>query len=230
MESTIIQVPMSKTNTFLIKGKQGYLLIDTGVRGKSKSVQKALGQENATLKEISLIVITHVHYDHVGGLYALKSKSSAPVLIHEKAGKLLKQGYTKMPSGTGWFSKILSGIGSTFVSSRDQFKPVEPDILIEDDYDLSSFGIDGQVIHTPGHTADSICVILEDKYCFTGDTMFNILPHSVFPPFANDQVRLLESWEKIKKYNCEKYFPAHGKAFTDEKFEITFKKFISNKS
>lgn len=218
----IILVKMGKSNAYLIKTLKGFIMIDAGVDGKTNEVKKVLDTINADLAHIKLIIITHVHYDHVGSLYEIKNKSGAQVLVHENEKDDLMRGYTRFPKGTMMFSKIVSTSVNQF--SRAIFKPVEPDITIKDVWHLDDYGIEGKVIHTPGHTKGSLCVIIKGKYCFTGDTMTNIFPNTVYPPFANDEALLLKSWAKIKNHGCEKYFPGHGKVFDKAKFEDSYKK------
>jgi|SRR5690554_3359805 len=224
MKTEIIRVPMGKSNSYLIKGKGGFILVDAGMPGKSEKVLKALRNFNAKFDDINLIIVTHVHNDHVGSLHDIKKKSNALVLIHEKEKNYLRRGYNKFPDGTMVFSKIISSFANNLFSSKNQFEPVEADIIVDDDFDLMDYGVNGRVIHTPGHTEGSISIIIENKYCITGDTLFNMLPNSVYPPFANDEEQLIKSWKKIRKQNCKKYYPGHGREFTLNKFENTIKK------
>lgn len=219
---------MGKSNSYLIKGEAGFILIDSGMPGKSKNVLKILNDYNAKFDDINLIIVTHVHNDHVGSLHDIKKRSNALVLIHEKERNYLKRGYNKFPDGTMIFSKVISGLANNLFFSKDQFEPVEADIIIDDDFDLSDYGIDGKIFHTPGHTEGSISIIIENKFCLTGDTLFNMFPNSVYPPFANDVEKLLESWKKIRKKNCIKYYPGHGREFGLNKFDKTIKKYIKD--
>lgn len=50
------------------------------------------------------------------------------------------------------------------------------------------------------------------------NAFFNLFPNSIYPPFANDQEKLLESWVKIASYNCEIFYPGHGDVFDKNKF------------
>ena len=227
MKTEICRVPMGKSNSYLIKGKEGFILIDAGVPGKTDKILKVLSKYNAKFDDIKLIIVTHVHSDHVGGLYDIKEKSKAPVLVHEKERNILTQGYAGFPDGTMGFSKIISHLANNVFFSKDQFKPVKADIVVRDEFDLSDYGVDGKVIHTPGHTEGSISVVVENSHCFTGDTLFNILPNSVYPLFANDRDTLLKSWEKLIKLKCKKYYPGHGREFDLNKFEKTIKRCLN---
>lgn len=224
MDTSIIRVPMGKSNSYLIKGKDGFILVDGGMQNKSRNIQNALNKLNAKFDDINLIIVTHVHYDHVGSLHDIKKRSNAPVLVHEKEKELLQRGWSKFPHGTLAFSKIISNLGNRFLSAKARFEPVQADIVVKDNYDLSEYGLEGEVIHTPGHTEGSVCVVVEGKYCIAGDTLFNILPNSVYPPFANDEKKLMESWAEIRKQNYTKYYPGHGREFALDKFDKTFKK------
>ena len=73
------------------------------------------------------------------------------------------------------------------------------------------------IIHTPGHTKGSSCLIF-DKYAFVGDTMFNIMG-KIYPPFANDTNFLIRSWKKLIGLNSDYYYPAHGKRISYGEFE-----------
>jgi glyoxylase-like metal-dependent hydrolase (beta-lactamase superfamily II) len=226
MEKLITQVPMGQANSYLISAGEGFILVDAGVEGKLDNLRAALEKLNAKLTDIKLIIITHVHIDHVGSLAAIKKKANAPVLVHQQGAKMLAEGTTNFPAGTVWWAKLISKLVNTF--SNSTFKPVEADITIESNYDLDDFGIEGQVIHTPGHTADSISVIIEDKYILVGDTVFTSRPgDSIYPPLADDEEKLKETWQEITEYNCRQFFPGHGDKFSAEQFTSAVSKQVN---
>src|SRR6056297_3443936 len=99
MKNNIIQVKMGKSNTYLIQSRNGYILVDAGVKGKENVIKEALEKNNATLKDIELIIITHVQYDHVGSLSSLKSLTEAQVMVHRKEYQLLHSGVSDFPKG-----------------------------------------------------------------------------------------------------------------------------------
>jgi glyoxylase-like metal-dependent hydrolase (beta-lactamase superfamily II) len=216
MKNKIIQVKMGPANAYLIPSREGYILVDAGVKEKEETIKKALETNGAQLMDIKLIIVTHVHYDHVGSLSALKSLTNAPVMVHQKAYELLASGKSNFPKGTMSLSKITSKIANKFMSGA--FAGVEADILVDDTYDLNIFGIDGKVIYTPGHTSGSICVLLKDEHLFCGDTFFNVVGNSVYPPFANDEEELIKSWIKIKEKDPKLFYPGHGEMFYKSKF------------
>jgi len=220
----IIPIPMGKSNAYLVSSPDLVILIDTGSSKNISSLELALKQNELDISDIDFIIVTHAHSDHVGHLAEIKEKSDAKVLAHRNAVEYLKKGYTPFPEGTMLFSRIISKIGNRFFSSGGKFTPVEPDIIIEGEYALSTPELSVSIIHTPGHTSGSICVIINDESAIVGDTLFNVIPGTVYPPFADGEEELIKSWEKLLSTGCSTFYPGHGKPFSREKFSKCFEK------
>lgn len=219
---TVINVPMGHSNSYLIiSGGQG-LLVDAGCPGKIKNVQIALEKNNLMFTDIVLVILTHTHYDHTGCLADIKKRSGAKVLVHASEKGYLEKGMTPFPEGTIWFSKIISGIGNLLMVSKSKYQPVNPDIVIRGDYDLGEYIPGAKVITTPGHTSGSISLVIRDEAAFVGDTLFNVVPWSVFPPFANDIPELLKSWGRLIAAGCGTFYPGHGKPITLQKLKASY--------
>jgi hydroxyacylglutathione hydrolase len=220
----IIRIPMGTSNAYLVANKGHAILIDAGMKKKERKIIDALERMNMPIGDIKLIVLTHVHYDHCGSLKTLKDISRAQILVHKAEAAYLEQGYCEVPQGTMWFSKALSFIGRTLAKKLVEYDPVAPDITISERFDLHEYGIAGYILPTPGHTVGSISVVIEDKHAIVGDTLFHVVKHSVFPPYANDQKALLRSWKQLLETGCEYFYPGHGKPFTRDKFIKTYEK------
>lgn len=220
----VIPIPMGKSNAYLVSSTDLVILIDAGCSKNIKNLESALHQNELQIIDIDYIIVTHAHYDHVAHLSEIKEKSGAKVLAHRDAVDHLKKGHTPFPEGTILPFKFISKTGNRFFSSGSKFAPVEPDIIIEEEYDFSTPELSVSIIHTPGHTSGSICVIINDECAIVGDTLFNIIPGSVYPPFANDEAALIKSWEKLMSTGCRTFYPGHGKPFLREKFEKCFGK------
>ncbi|MFO7815159.1 MAG: MBL fold metallo-hydrolase [Halanaerobiales bacterium] len=224
MNGKYMKIRMGSSNAYLVKGKEGYLLIDAGVKGKINKLKNKMAEYDVKFDDIKLIIITHVHYDHVGNLKEIKDKSKAPVLVHQKEADLLANGDSHFPAGNNLLGKLIAKTAGTAVGGQNSFESVQPDIKIKDYYNLKGFGFDGDILHTPGHSAGSITVIIDNRHCFVGDTMFSLIPYTINPPFADDSTKLIESWEKIASSDCKFFYPGHGYLFHRNKFINTLKR------
>ncbi len=211
------------SNCTLIVNGNNSILIDTGVRGFLKSITRMIRQNRLSLSDIRLIILTHVHYDHTGNLHQLKKLTGARVLVHKNEFENLKNGYMPIPGGQRFLVKLVSDLGKMFVSGFASPKPFTADIVNENEYDLSSYGINGKVISTPGHSPGSQSVIVGKKI-IAGDCFMNMNYGVVFPHFAENPLLLLDSWKSILDSGIEEIYPGHGNILKAEKAYPVFMK------
>ncbi len=207
-------VRFRNVNGFLVYTSDAALLIDTGYKGMGDQVARALKRCDLSSESLKLILLTHTHFDHAGGAAELKSMyPSAQLVVHRKEAELLKSGRASIPPGTRWKGKIISWVGRNFFPGVAKYDPCEHDAVIDNRMDLSPFGINGKVIHTPGHTLGSLTVLLGDGRALIGDNAMGIPGKPHFPPFAMDREGVLNSWEKIISAGSQWLYPAHGHRF-----------------
>lgn len=147
-----IITPGMGTNCYLLSCPQTKkaILIDPGAG--SKGILDWLKQKDV---EISFILLTHGHYDHIGAVEDLRQELGVEVAVHEAdAGMLVDP------------MKNLSG----YMGKTAAIKPAE--IILQDQQVLELGNLQLQVIHTPGHTPGSICLLTPDGL-ISGDTLFN---------------------------------------------------------
>ena len=148
------------SNFYLVLGSE-VILVDTGMPGRTKELDKHLKKLDMTPSEIETIVITHHHQDHTGSLDKMKSLTGAKVAIHKDDAEYVS-GEKKQP-GPLFMKPFMALIKVIY-----NVKPVKADILLEDGDDVGNY----KVIHTPGHTPGSICLYNpNNKVLFAGDNL-----------------------------------------------------------
>ncbi len=179
MKISVLTLGELQTNCYLVydEATGNCAVIDPGYDGAS--VKQALEEQNLTL---CMILLTHGHYDHIGGVQALRSGTQAPVYIHEKD--------TRLP------------ISMTHAPVFYTETYAEGDVIAMD-------SISFRVLSTPGHSAGSVC-LLADGILFTGDTLFRgSCGRTDFPTGSYPQ--MLQSLARIYRLPGNlKILPGHG--------------------
>lgn len=211
-------VRLGSTNTYLVRGKTGWLLVDTGIRGKEHQFFRHLEQLGIEPEQIRLIVITHGHFDHVGALGAIKARCGCPAAVHRLDAPLLVSGRIEIPPGITAVGRLFSRIGRkhpVLMSRLYRFEAVEPEISVTTEMNLTEIGFPVRLIPTPGHTAGSLTVLARDGKAFVGDLAFNVLRGmgGYLPPFGDDAETIRDSLRRIRESGARKIYPAHGFPF-----------------
>jgi glyoxylase-like metal-dependent hydrolase (beta-lactamase superfamily II) len=201
-------IPFTKgiSRSYIVKG-HNYILVDTGMNISRERYLNIFKKLSIDPKEIKLIVITHGHTDHFAGIHILKQLTKADILCHRKAEEPLRTGINKDLKARNWVGKLGK---SLFNMNLKEYVPVKASILIEDDYDLSTYGISGKVICTPGHTDCSISVILQSKVLLSGDLIVGSSHNPALSPFASSEEELIQSLKKIICMDVEYNYCGHG--------------------
>lgn len=219
-QPVIVMRRIGYSNVSLIINGNNSILVDTGVKGNLKSILRMIKNYRLNLHDITLIILTHTHYDHTGNLKELTELTGASVLVHAKEFENLKNGFTPIPKGQRLIMRIISELGKLLVPRFASPEPFIADLVNNNEFDLNAFGIDGKVIYTPGHSLGSQSVII-GKRVIAGDCFMNMGYGVVFPHFAENPKLLLESWKKMFDLGVEEIYPGHGKKLTAERaFQI----------
>ncbi|OGN95837.1 MAG: hypothetical protein A2Y89_01920 [Chloroflexi bacterium RBG_13_51_18] len=168
------------------------LVIDPG--GNGDEICRAISE---TGLDIKIIVLTHGHSDHIAALYEIQDKTGAEVAIHIEDADFLE--------GGGSYSSQFG------ISYRT---PHPPDRLLREGDIIDINGMSFKVIHTPGHTPGSIC-LLTDAGVFTGDTIFRRGIGTTLMP-GSSRPQLLESIRKklMVLPDDTVIYPGHGRETT----------------
>jgi hydroxyacylglutathione hydrolase len=218
MSTKLIPIPMPIAHAFLLIGER-VVLVDSGNPGNEKRILNTLEQHNIDVKELSLILLTHGHWDHLGSAKAIRAISQAPIALHHADLELAAAGQDKLePYGFG------SSLFEPYFSSR-RFKPLEPDVILNGTESLASYGINAKLLKTPGHTKGSISVLLENGDAIIGDVLrgdFLLKNRPNWHFFYDDPITVRSSVKKLLDLKLDTLFVGHGKPFSFQSLQQRF--------
>lgn len=208
--------PFSMINAFLLQGPAGCILIDSGLPGTEHKIGRVLQKNGLNFTDIKLIVITHAHIDHAGNAATLRALCGAPILAH-RADLNYFEGKSRMQfCNTGWFGWLFSKTGAI----QKPYTPFTPDILLGpgEEFNLQPYALQGYVQSTPGHTAGSVSVVLENSIALVGDLISSgILLGGIVltgkpkrPPFEDDPLQVSLELAALNERGIEMFYMGHG--------------------
>jgi hydroxyacylglutathione hydrolase len=216
MAASIHSIKLGLDQCYVVKD-QGVILIDAGAHNKEKQFKKGLAKIGVQPEEIQMVLMTHGHFDHIGGAREIKAITGAKIAIHVSEKEWLEKGLKPMPPGVSAWGRFMCQAITIFLPLV-KIPAAEVDIVLgNEDLSLAQYGIAGKAIHTPGHSPGSISVLLESGEAFVGDMAMNALPlrwGPGLPIFAEDMTTLKNSWQKLLDRGAKTIYPAHGNPFS----------------
>ena len=186
----ILNVGYQSTNYYLIDIKGGKLLVDCGWPGTLPQFSAELKRKGISIRDINYLFVTHFHPDHAGMVQELKNLGVRHILLDVQAAFVLPMTEFFKTKNYPYIKITTNDSISLQVRESRKF--------------FAEIGLQGEVIHTPGHSDDSVTLILDEGFVFTGDL------HPVFMLPEEDMVSKV-SWDTIRKHNIKTIFPGHGK-------------------
>jgi hydroxyacylglutathione hydrolase len=221
MKHAFYAVPVKMTNCYLIRGDDGWVLVDSGIPGGFPTIRKHLEKWSIAPRDVRLVIITHGHIDHFGSAGDVRDATGADILIHLEDLPYLERGIHPFPKGVTIWGKALRALSRAIPLASALSPGGHADIIIgNEDYPLRLFGICGRVVHTPGHTRGSVSVLLDTGEAFVGDLAFNGAPFCLRPKtvLADDIEQVGKSWRALRERGVRHIYPGHGKPFPVERY------------
>lgn len=180
----VTKLKYGNTNTYFIRGAKGSILLDTDYAGTLQMFYKEIKKNGISLKDITYILATHYHPDHMG-----------------LVGELVSMGVKFLVMDT----QVPNLHFSDGIFSRDKtlrFLPSVPEAYAEviackdSRAFLAALGIEGEIVSTPSHSEDSITLVLDSGDCFVGD-----LEPMEFMDGYEENKALQSDWEKVMSFS-----------------------------
>ena len=188
-KTSIVNVGYRSTNFWVVSAGSSRLLVDLGWPGTMPTMRANLDRVGVPLKELRYGLATHYHIDHAGLAQEFKL-AGVPLLVADVQVE--------------WIPRL-----------KDHVKPTDhfTDITLHDNTVitldasralLAGIGIAGEVLHTPGHSPDSVSLLLDDGSAFTGD-----LTHPLFVTDA-EAAATTASWSLLIDRGATTVYAGHG--------------------
>lgn len=188
---TIVNVGYRSTNYWVVGAGTSRLLVDLGYPGTMGLMRSRLERMDVPLAEIRYALATHYHIDHAGLAQELKL-AGVPLLLLESQVSAVPQMKQWTKPQDNYVDITLDGsVVISFAESRAV---------------LAEIGIEGEILPTPGHSDDSVSLLLDDGSVFTGD----LTP----PQFIGyeDPAVVAASWQRLRDHGARRIYPGHGPA------------------
>jgi ribonuclease/clavin/mitogillin len=186
---TIVNVGYRSTNFWVVSAGRNRLLVDLGWPGKAAALFANLDRMGVPLAELRYGLATHYHIDHAGAAQDLKLRG-VPLLVMEEqveAIPLMKQ----------W---VKPADNYTEITTHDNIVIACADSRAL----LAEIGIAGEILHTPGHSDDSVSLVLDMGCAFTGDLTLESMVAT------EDAAVVRHSWQLLRDRGVTTIYAGHG--------------------
>jgi metallo-beta-lactamase class B len=200
----IYYVGASEVSSFLITTPQGHILIDSGFDETVPLIQANIKQLGFKLEDVKILLNSHAHADHAGGLATLKQLTGAKLFASKADAELLTNG----------------GKGDFYWDDRLAYKPVKVDRTLGDKEAVELGGVKLIARITPGHTKGATTWTLKVK---DGDKTYDIViissasvpgytltNNTKYPKIIDDYAY---TFKVLKTLPCDVFLAPHGSMF-----------------
>ena len=205
----VYYVGVSGVTSFLITTPQGHILLDGGFPETAPLIEKNIAALGFRIQDVKILLNSHAHYDHCGGLAELKRLSGGQMMASQADGEVLESG--GRVSFEGW--------------KNSGFPAVKVDRVIADGETVTLGDVGLTAVLTPGHTKGcttwTMPVTESGKtyhvvfYCSTTVPGYRLVNNPKYPQMVSDYEH---SFAKLRQLPCDVFLAPHGSFFhLDEK-------------
>jgi hydroxyacylglutathione hydrolase len=188
----VIPIPLRFSNAYLVIDQKA-ILVDAGFPGDADAIMHAITKAGLTPQDMTLLVHTHGHIDHVGATAVLQQRLGVPTMIHQADAPNLITGTNGAIKPRNLEARMIAAM------LVKPFDAVTPDIMLTDETSLHAYGVDGQIIFTPGHTKGSLSLILGNGEAIVGDVMMGGWFGGTIRPRHPNYHYFVDDWDDVNR-------------------------------
>jgi len=214
-----LQLPfrLGSVNCYLIETASAFILVDTGSSNQRAHLLKELERCGCQPGNLRLLVITHGDFDHTGNAAFLRGRFGASIAMHAGDSGMAERGdmFWNRKKGNALIRFLAPRLFG--FTQADRF---QPDLLIDEGFDLSEYGLDAKILSIPGHSRGSIGLLVTssgpspdlqtDLFC--GDLLENT-SRPALNTIMDDPDSALASVERLNGSGIKTVYPGHGAAW-----------------
>lgn len=204
MVGNIYYVGVAGVASFLITTPQGHILLDSGFAETVPLIKDSVKQLGFKFEDIKILINSHAHFDHAGGLAELKRLTGAKLMISEADAELISKG----------------GAGDFFWGDKPTFEPAKVDRTLRDKDEVKLGDVTMVARITPGHTKGNTTWTMKVReggkeldVVFVGSTTvpgYKLVNNAQYPNIADDYAY---TFALLKTLKCDVFLAPHGSVF-----------------
>jgi len=209
----IYYVGAAEVTSFLIVTPEGHILLDSGFAETVPQIKQNIARLGFRLQDVKILLNSHAHFDHAGGLASLKESTGAKLMASEAEAALLANG----------------GKGDFHFGDSLSYSPVTADRILHDRDRVELGGVRMTAYLTPGHTKGCTTWTMKVKegrkqydVVFVGSTTvpgYKLVGNSLYSTIAADYAR---TFRVLKLLPCDVFLASHGSFYSmQEKAELS---------
>lgn len=202
--ANVYYVGASEVTSYLITTPQGHILLDSGFEETVPIIEKSIAELGFRLSEVRVLLNSHAHYDHAGGLARLKQLTGASLQVSEADAVQVEKG----------------GKDDFAWGDRFAFPPARVDRRLRDGDTVSLGGVTLTAHITPGHTKGCTTWTMQAKEdgrdynvvfaCSTTAPGYALVNNPKYPNIISD---FENTFRVLKSLPCDVFLTAHGSFF-----------------
>lgn len=190
---SIVNVGYKSTNFWVVSAGRSRLIVDLGWPGTWGTMQAGLERMDVPLRELRYGLATHYHMDHAGLAQEFKAHG-VPLLV-------LEEQVSAIPAMKQWM-KPTDHYSEITTHDNTVIRLAESRSL------LATIGLHGEIVHTPGHSDDSVSLLLDNGAVFTGD-----LTRPGLGETEQKAAQVDASWALLRSKGATRVYPGHGPVY-----------------